>query len=704
MSSLQFVFCLHNHQPVGNFDHVFSDATRLAYEPFLDLLEAYPGFRACLHHTGPLLEWLDANRPKYLDRLAALAESGQVEILGGAFYEPILPIIPPEDRVGQIVAMSDWLERRVGVRPRGMWLAERVWEPTLPGSIAAAGIEYTVLDDAHFDAVGVEESDRLGYFLTEDQGRTIAVFPIHGGVRRQIPYVEPPETLALLRDQASPDGLAAVVMADDGEKFGVWPDSNRHCYQDGYMYRLAEQVINNDQWLRMRTFSDVLDETPCAGRVYLPTASYLEMMEWALPPASAVRYRRSIEDMERNGQIDEVRQFMRAGFWRSFLNRYDEANHIHKKMLRASRKLASLPPGVRATDAYATAVDHLWRGQCNCAYWHGVFGGLYLTNLRTALYENLIAADRMADAMLHDGAKKWIDLGAEDFDADGEPEVLLDTPGQSLVFKPSHGGMLVEHDVRALDFNILDTLARRREAYHEELLSGGARVRERQLERLLVFDTLRRGSLVDHFLDAGAAPSDMQAQRHAELGDFAGEPYACTFQAPADGSKPARITLSRDGIVQTPGGPIPVTVEKQVEVPATGAGMTVSYAVRNIGRARAALRFAPEFNVNLLAGDAPDRYHEIPRVDLGDQNKMTSVGAVPKVSSFAVVDGWKGLRVQWSLSRPATHWRFPIETAANSVDGVERIYQGTTILPVWDLEIDGGSEAKLVIEYIAEAL
>src|SRR5690606_38512572 len=114
-----------------------------------------------------------------------------VELLGGAFYEPILPVIPEEDRVGQILLMSNWLERRFGVRPRGMWLAERVWEPTLPTTMARAGIEYTVLDDSHFAAVGVRPEGALGYFLTEDQGNAVAVFPINEAVRHRIPYAQP---------------------------------------------------------------------------------------------------------------------------------------------------------------------------------------------------------------------------------------------------------------------------------------------------------------------------------------------------------------------------------------------------------------------------------------------------------------------------------------------------------------------------------
>ena len=96
--TIQFIFALHDHQPGGNFDHVFRDAYYKAYLPFLELIEAYPQFRVALHHTGPLLQWIAENERAYLERLGVLVARKQVELLGGAFYEPILPIIPEADR------------------------------------------------------------------------------------------------------------------------------------------------------------------------------------------------------------------------------------------------------------------------------------------------------------------------------------------------------------------------------------------------------------------------------------------------------------------------------------------------------------------------------------------------------------------------------------------------------------------------------
>src|SRR5438132_2821137 len=191
---LRFVFALHNHQPVGNFDGVFEQAYRDSYGPFLDLMEQYAEIPFSLHTSGPLMEWLVERRPDYVERLRKLVTRRQVEILGGGFYEPILPMIPRRDRIGQIGTYTKYLENLFPTRIRGMWVPERVWEQNLVSDIAAAGIEYTVLDDHHFKQAGLEQEDLTGYYLSEDEGQLLRIFPNSEALRYLIPWKEPQET------------------------------------------------------------------------------------------------------------------------------------------------------------------------------------------------------------------------------------------------------------------------------------------------------------------------------------------------------------------------------------------------------------------------------------------------------------------------------------------------------------------------------
>ena len=163
---IRLCLVLHNHQPIGNFDGVFEQAYRDSYLPFLEVFEPYSDLSISLHTSGPLMEWLDAKHPEYLDRLAVLVGDGRVEIVGGAFYEPILAMIPPRDRQGQIRSYTHWLEQRLGAQVQGMWIPERVWEQSLTSDIVEAGIKYTVLDDSHFRNAGLRPEELQSYYVT----------------------------------------------------------------------------------------------------------------------------------------------------------------------------------------------------------------------------------------------------------------------------------------------------------------------------------------------------------------------------------------------------------------------------------------------------------------------------------------------------------------------------------------------------------
>jgi 4-alpha-glucanotransferase len=141
MDRLAFCLGVHNHQPIGNFDHVMVEATERAYRPFLEQLDQRPEVRLSVHCTGSLREWLREHSPRTFDLLGTLAARGQVELLTGGFYEPILAVLPDLDKIGQIERLTTFLKSHFGVRPRGMWLAERVWEPHLPRVLSEAGVE-----------------------------------------------------------------------------------------------------------------------------------------------------------------------------------------------------------------------------------------------------------------------------------------------------------------------------------------------------------------------------------------------------------------------------------------------------------------------------------------------------------------------------------------------------------------------------------
>ena len=147
------------------------------------------------------------------------------------------------------------------------------------------------------------------------------------------------------------------------------------------MERFFSALEAESSWLTTVTPTSWLDAHPPIGRVYLPTGSYAEMGEWALPAEDGAAFTSLLHDAVAAGRPEA--RWLRGGFWRNFQVKYTEINDLHKQMLRTSAKVAAMAPGP-ARDA---AEDHLHRGQSNDCYWHGLFGGVYITHMRLATLE-----------------------------------------------------------------------------------------------------------------------------------------------------------------------------------------------------------------------------------------------------------------------------------------------------------------------------
>jgi hypothetical protein len=665
---------VHDHQPVGNFDGVFQRAYDEAYAPFLEFLERRPALRLAMHHSGPLLQWIALHEPAYLPRLRALVDRGQVELWGGGFFEPVLPSIPEADRRGQIRAMADWLELELGRRPQGLWLTERVWEPALPSSLAAARVAYTAVDDAHFIAAGLERDALWGYYLTEDQGRSVAVLPIHRELRYLVPFAEPGETVALLGRVAEGGEGRIAVLGDDGEKFGIWPGTHALCYERGWLERFGDALAANP-WIELRTPAEAVSHHAPRGLIYLPSAAYHEMEEWALPPAAQVRYQRAAERLAAEFG-DGARDLLRGGLWRNFQARYPEANRLHKRMLLASHRLWDRL--AEEDVSWREARTRLWRAQCNCPYWHGVFGGLYLPHLRAALYRELIAVETWL-------APPAPAIEAADFDLDGVPDARLETP-RWAAWTSARGGRLWAYDDRVTLWNYGDTLARRAEAYHARLQGAAGQaagegrsiheavtVKEPGLDSLAAqIDAHGRDSFLDRWSE-GATHHDW-----ADTLMTAASDDGVTYHA-AEGGAPAltkRYAVGADG---------------ELEVHYTLASSRARLGVLTV-----------TLNLGVHVPEAPDRWVEVEGAR-AEPPHFAARASHPGVMRSAYVDAWAGRRLDVWTDRKATLERAPIETVSLSESGAERVFQGVEARHAFAVALEPGRPWQVRVRLAAGA-
>ena len=467
MKTINLILGNHNHQPVGNFDFVFESTYQKAYKPFLDMLEKYKDIKFNFHYTGSLLSWIEKNHPEHIEKLKNLAKEKRIEIQSGGFYEPIMPSIPDKDKDIQIKKLNNYIKDKFKVKAKGAWIAERVWEPTLVKNLAKNGIEYIMIDDSQFLTTGIDTKNIYGYFITDNENYKLNIFPISQELRYLIPFREAEKSIEYLKSIATEEGDRVVVLHDDGEKYGDWPGTQKWVYEDKWLENFFEALSKEKDIIKTTTYSEYIKKYPPISKIYIPNGSYEEMLTWVLPAKVQDEFHSKLEELKKSNENEIITRFMRGGFWRNYFSKYSESNRMNKRMIYASNifdRFKFKRNKDKIKEDKEIALDYLLQGQCNCPYWHGTFGGLYLNNLRHATYSNLIKSTSISEKNIY-GENYFIKKNI-DFDMDGRDEVIISSEKETLIFH-SLSGSLIEWDLKKENpINLIDTLKRREEAYH----------------------------------------------------------------------------------------------------------------------------------------------------------------------------------------------------------------------------------------------
>ncbi len=642
---------VHAHQPVGNFPEVLEDAHLRCYRPFIHTLHRFPDFHFAVHFSGWLLDWLFQHYPEDMALLREMVKRGQVELFGGGDTEPVLAVIPLRDRIGQVTRLSDKLEKKLGQRPAGAWLTERVWEATVVPALADSQVRYVTVDDYHFFCAGKTAAELDGYYTTEEDGRRLDLFPISEELRYRFPFSPANEAVAYLEGLAD-EGRTAAVYFDDIEKFGIWPETYEWVYEKGWLVSFIEGVLASPKILTQR-YSDYHAAAKTRGVVYLPTTSYIEMNEWSLPAPAANEYADLVARAKAEGWFVRDKSFLRGGMWKNFLTRYPEANWMHKRMLGLSERLEKLPPNRKKP----AMLDALYRAQANDAYWHGLFGGLYLPHLRRAVYHAIVELEGSLDQCDPRSERSRFDC-----DLDGQDEIFLHNSAIQAVVRVDGNASVLEFDSYPLRHNFADSLMRQAEHYHRKIHlregpgqhegAGIASAHDRVAFKHkihpddLVTDVRPRGLFVDSIRPEGgefAALQDYQLKTERDL----------------------TLIFTGEG------------VEKRVSVAENRLEAGYRFGKETRGT------FTTEINLAMPSCDGPAGKFEFEGRVPGGFGQLTELDSVREL---LLEDDVLGGTLKLTLSEPARLVSRPHFSVSQSEAGFEKIMQAVTLTLSWPLD------------------
>jgi 4-alpha-glucanotransferase/alpha-amylase len=320
------------------------------------------------------------------------------------------------------------------------------------------------------------------------------------------------------------------------------------------------------------------------------------------------------------------------------MSRYAESNWMHKRMLQLSRRVADL--GAKATPRMRELL-HL--AQANDAYWHGLFGGIYLPHLRRAVWNALVELEALLDQA---APRKSTVL---DLDLDGCDEFFLGNEVLQAVIRDDGLGALHELDAYRLRHNFGDTLARRPEHYYRKIRDD-------------------RAAQGEHHGDGIASAHDRVDFRHPVVaGDLDADPVARVLFVDRQNGQPVRYhRLSVQGV--------------RAELSANGIGKTISIEGNRLSVEykldSAAAPLQTEINLAMPSCDGfLGRYVVNGEVPGGFGQSFTWEG----IRTLTLEDGVLHGRVVLSCSRPVTINAAPHQTVSQSEAGFEKIMQAVTL-------------------------
>lgn len=705
-------------------------------EPLVRALEQHERLSLVAHIAGRLLEHAVAHRPKLLGRISALCQQGRLELLGGAFFSPVLGSIPERDAAGQVRYMANWLKRNLNASQTGAWLSLRAWEPTLPGVLAQAGVKYTLVDDALFFGAGLQPGHVHGHFVNHRAGNSVSVFPIDRRLSKVV------ESAPLSRAQQILEA-ANETHQGEGDRVAVLAFQAADLIGEPRFEQLLGLLVDQAHWLKSITLRRAFEGFPTRGPVNLLTGADPDLAEWACNAEARERRRYLQFRLDQAHVWAMVQYHVDRVLFDNFLIKYPEANHLHKRMLAVSKTIDRLrnilsdrqiAQRVSKTDAHARKVleracDALWRAQSHAVYWHQGKGdaGVYDPALRIATTRQLMQAQHMAEKALGDPAKGgWWGV-RRDYDSDGNDEALVMTRELSAVVHAAEGGTLWELDLRGKSIPLQTALSPVEEPYDDALVGnevvlvdaelslddkrsvpktnpGVLPKRNQELARRKV-DRVRRGAFQDHIFGPETTLATYANRQFRQLGDFAeGRFELSRIAEPELPNNPfGTVQVVRSGVAKDVDTTMLLRIAKEFRFDPHRPRMVLNHSIVNRSRDTASLWHGLEWTFGIPSGEELNLW----ATAFGGNEERTyqlidGAQDLGWITWLEIKDTETELAIVLETPDPVRVWWTPVTSVFETRDGWQEMVQGQTLLLHRPLEIWGEDtqSMELTIDFL----
>jgi hypothetical protein len=401
----------HAHVPSGSGESEFEYVYENKLRPFVANLYRYSNIQAVLHYSGVLLYWVERTHPEFFMLIEDMITRKQAELLGGGFYEPSFPLIPLQDRIGQIELMTTYIRKHFGKRPLGCWLPQMAWEQHLAAALSVSDMNYTFLSQEQFVQAGIKGAGLFSPCISEDQGKLLTIFPVSLSVEKELA-----------------EKSFSLVFVELKNKF---EEVCGKCESEKIISVFPEKVSSSPEEAPDTAWNRFFEEISLSEKIVETTL-----------PSKFLRGHKAYKKGSFPNSSAAVNNFSP----RNFLIEHDESGGIYSKMIFTNVLINQLK-GDKSRKLNAR--EELWQAQDSSLFSPG--NGYLRGELRKSAYSSLLRAEMMT----REKGKFIPSLIQYDFDFDGIKEFIFQDAVINCYIQPKGAGVF-ELDYLPKEWNYLD--------------------------------------------------------------------------------------------------------------------------------------------------------------------------------------------------------------------------------------------------------
>lgn len=654
-------FCLKSLSSFPESKELFEQVFQTVYKPAAKFLYSHPDFPMTFSFSGAQMLFFRKRHPEFIALLQELISRKQIEILGGGFYDPPLPLLYPVDRNGQIDMMTSELRQTTGKRPRGIFLFADCWDSSLVTNLQTCGIEYVVLDAGMIP----DAARKYQPVYMSELGKSVEIFPYYGGLC-PADGETPEQYVARLRTEV---GRSARVQG--GANSGVRERVVTVCLS----CQEAEPLVRKNWFQELEEFIG----RNGAGTVLTNTAGCRKNSRDRIPYYIPAGINSGIAKWIARAFTESEPKDRRPYTVYDFMRTYPQSRALYSRILYVSMLVNQYKADKMRKKS---AREKLWEAQNGTALLCSADGVFSNSRCRQQSYKLLMEAEQI----LRDDTQFKESISCFDYNGDGFNEYVCRMQDYFSIIELT-GGALQELDLVKSMGNYADNLSRIQE------FDG-------------ITDGYRRGIFIDHLF------TDQQFSRYvggspAGDGVFSGIRYSELKFSPAH----HEIQLEASAVCMP--GKQRVHLKKRYVI--NSAGMNVQYIIKNAGERRISMKFAVESNfADTDFGDAGASTYRMDAVDNGSkvvidaaenpaglyaQDRLLNVSAVRLTDSAAGISfSFEPNENCGCLCRPIVFMRPDFSSAAAVPVSMTMV---STLF--WNIDIEPGMETEKTINFTIAA-